>query len=101
MSVAQGDTVGCLLDMTSSQISYTVNGAPMGVAFELPAQMCGQPLYPAVALKGAQASVCFGGADLCYGPPNGFLGIADAPNSHLTSGLHLESVTNPLLLVYF
>ena len=100
MSVAQGDTVGCLLDMTSSQISYTVNGAPMGVAFELPAQMCGQPLYPAVALKGAQASVCFGGADLCYGPPNGFLGIADAPSSQLTSGLRLDSVTSPVPVVY-
>lgn len=92
----QGETVGCLLDMASNQISYTVNGAAMGVAFELPAQMRGQPLYPAIALKGAQASVSFGGASLGHGPPGGFVGIADAPSSHLKSGLRLLSVSRAL-----
>ncbi|BDA42848.1 ATP-dependent RNA helicase DDX1 [Coccomyxa sp. Obi] len=83
----KGDTVGCLLDLTRNQISYTLNGASMGVAFEVPAQMHGQPLHPAVTLKGAKISTCFGGtrAKFRYGPPAGFTGIADAPNSHLTT----------------
>ncbi len=79
--------------MTAGQISYTVNGASMGVAFELPAQMRGQPLYPAVALKGAQARAGFGGADLRYGPPDGCVGIAEAPSSHLTSGVCLVEIS--------
>lgn len=85
----QGETVGCLLDLEQGHISYAVNGAPMGVAFELPAVVRGQPLYPAVTLKGAQAAVNFGGggggAGFRYGPPTGFTGIADAPASHLTT----------------
>ena len=81
--------MGCLLDLTSRQISYMINGASMGVAFEVPAQMQGQPLYPAVTLKGAKISTCFGGsgAKFHYGPPAGFTGIADAPNNHLTTGV--------------
>lgn len=81
--------MGCLLDFTSNQISYTLNGSSMGMAFEVPAQMHGQPLYPAVALKGGQITSCFGGtrAKFRYGPPAGFTGIADAPSSHLTTGM--------------
>lgn len=90
-SSVQGDTVGCLLDHTSNQISYTLNGASMGVAFEVPAQMRGQPLYPAVTLKGAKISTSFGGtrAKFRYGPPAGFTGIADAPSSHLITSMPL------------
>lgn len=99
--VLQGETLGCILDMTSNQISYMVNGESMGIAFEIPAPMRGQPLYPAVALKGAQVSVAFGGGNLRHGPPAGLVGIADAPSNQLSSGLfhtfHVEHCVHCLL----
>lgn len=35
----QGETVGCLLDMTQHKISFTLNGADMGPAFDVPVHM--------------------------------------------------------------
>ena len=58
-----GDVIGCYLDMTVDpiQISYTINGANMGVAFRIARpELKGKALYPHIMTKNQDFLVNFG-----------------------------------------
>ena len=60
---ARGDVVGCFLEAgpAGAAIEFSVNGAPLGKAFALPALTPTRALYPAVCLRDAALRVNFGG----------------------------------------
>lgn len=82
----QNDVIGCLLDWDSSTISFTKNGENLGQAFQLSGQMQGKALYPAICLKNAELVVNFGEQKFQHGPPQGFVGVAKAPQEWISSG---------------
>lgn len=47
-----GDVVGCLLDLQSRQVSFSLNGENLGVAFGEVWAKKTQPVFPAASLKG-------------------------------------------------
>lgn len=56
-----GAVISCLIDRSSSQrqtISYSLDGCPLGVAFELPAELADSPLFPAVCGREAWSASC-------------------------------------------
>jgi ATP-dependent RNA helicase DDX1 len=68
------DTIGCLLDLTVGEISYTKNGQPLGVAFRLnPNSGTGHAsstssetvYFPAILLKGTSVELNFGEKPFC------------------------------------
>ena len=83
----KGDVIGCYVDCEAGKVGYTRNGADLGVAFEMPAAMKGQALYPAVCLKNAEMALAFGGDSkhavkasgaLSGAPPAGFAAMGSA-----------------------
>ena len=64
-----GHSVGCFLDADAGQLSFSLNGQPLGTAFELPDHLRGAVLYPTVCLKNAEAKVNFGASQFAYPPP--------------------------------
>jgi len=72
------DTIGCFVDFDNRTISYSKNGRPLGVAFTIPPELRGQPLYPAVVLKNAEMHFNFGQDKFKYPPPPGYISICDA-----------------------
>ena len=46
-----GDFVGCYIDFKRKEISYSLNGEFMGVAFSNIPNMGNSPIYPAVVCK--------------------------------------------------
>ena len=50
-SFGLGDLIGCYIDLSSGEISYSKNGADLGRAFIVPQQLRGEAFYPAVVLK--------------------------------------------------
>lgn len=83
----QNDIVGCLLDWDNSTISFTKNGENLGAAFQIPASLQGQALYPAICLKNAELVVNFGEQGFQHGPPQGFVGLAKAKPEWTSSGI--------------
>jgi ATP-dependent RNA helicase DDX1 len=83
----QRDTVGCLLDCDAGEVSFYRNGKDLGLAFELPLQMCGVPLHPATCMKNAELEVNFGAAPFQHELPSGAVGLALAPPDALVSWL--------------
>jgi ATP-dependent RNA helicase DDX1 len=84
----RGDVVGCSLDCAAGTLAFSRNGAPLGVAYALPAHLRGQALYPAVCLKNAELALNFGapgGPPFAFGPPPGFVGLAAAPRDQTTT----------------
>lgn len=73
------DVIGCYLDLVKHEISFTKNGAKLGVAFTLNAQQKSQTYYPAVVLKNAEMSFNFGAQPFKHPPPSDFIGLASAP----------------------
>lgn len=56
-----GAVISCFIDRNSSQrqtISYSLYGRPLGVAFELPAELADMPLFPAVCGKEVWSASC-------------------------------------------
>ncbi len=82
----QNDVIGCLLDWETNTISFTKNGEDLGPAFQIPGQVQGKALFPAICLKNAELVVNFGEQKLQYGPPKGFAGLAKAPPEWISSG---------------
>lgn len=82
----QNDVIGCLLDLDRSVISFTKNGQDLGVAFQLPGQLREKALYPAICLKNAELVVNFGKDNFQHDPPQGFVGLAKAPQEWVSSG---------------
>jgi hypothetical protein len=74
--------------MVEHQISFTLNGAELGSAFEVPVHMRNRAnaLFPAITLKNARAIANFGGVSFRYRPPSGYVGMARAPMEHTVSG---------------
>eukprot|EP00798_Chlamydomonas_sp_ICE-L_P008158 gene8158-1412_t len=62
-------------------ISFTKNGRPLGVAFQVPDNMKGQIFYPAVCLKNSEMQVNFGSKPFAHGPPSGYVAFSDATAS--------------------
>ena len=82
----QNDVIGCVLDLSSNSTSFTKNGENLGTAFQLPNQLQGKALYPAICLKNAELVVNFGEGKFQHGPPQGFVGLAKAPQEWVSSG---------------
>lgn len=72
------DVIGCLLNLSKGEISFTLNGADLGPAFTLNAQQKSQTFYPAVVLKNAEMSFNFGAQPFKYPPPNDYIAVASA-----------------------
>ncbi|XP_071864973.1 ATP-dependent RNA helicase Ddx1 [Bombus fervidus] len=73
------DVVGCLLNLSKGEISFTLNGVDLGPAFTLNAQQRSQTFYPAVVLKNAEMSFNFGAQPFKHPPPNDYIAVASAP----------------------
>ncbi len=50
-SFGMHDAIGCLLDLDALTVSFSKNGADLGVAFRLPGRMRDATMFPAVVLK--------------------------------------------------
>ena len=91
-----GDVVGCTLDCDARTVSYTKNGKDLGVAFQIPDNLAGQALFPAVCLKNAECHVNFGGggaSSFKFPPPAGYAGVAAAsPGQFRAGGRGPESI---------
>ncbi len=64
----KGDVVGCTLDWNARTISFSKNGADLGVAFRLGNTQ--GPLFPAVVVKNAEMRFNFGATPFVHSPPN-------------------------------
>ena len=81
---SSGDVVGVLLEIDAlsgsappkETFAFSVNGKIHAHAFQ---QDRYKPLYPALALRNAQATVNFGAAPWRFPPPEGFLGMNALP----------------------
>ncbi|CAK9794881.1 ATP-dependent RNA helicase Ddx1 [Anthophora quadrimaculata] len=78
-SFGMHDVIGCLLNLSAGEISFTKNGVDLGVAFTLSAEMKSQTFYPAVVLKNAEMSFNFGAQPFKHPPPFGYVAVASAP----------------------
>eukprot|EP00943_MAST-04B_sp_MAST-4B-sp1_P003932 g3932.t1 len=80
---SRGDVIGCFLSFDKHEISFSINGKSCGVAYTLSSKMKG-PFFPAVVLKNAQMSFNFGERRFHFPPPNGFVGLLQNDQNHLT-----------------
>eukprot|EP01064_Diplonema_japonicum_P028040 TRINITY_DN4228_c0_g1_i2.p1 TRINITY_DN4228_c0_g1~~TRINITY_DN4228_c0_g1_i2.p1 ORF type:complete len:1272 (+),score=269.08 TRINITY_DN4228_c0_g1_i2:48-3863(+) len=70
-----GDTVHALVDFSTNEISFALNGKHLGVAYDIPEKYQGQPLYPHILTKDARVRMLFGEAD-SEGVPEGMIPLA-------------------------
>lgn len=91
----QNDVIGCLLDWDSNTISFSKNGEDLGPAFQIPGQVQGKALFPAICLKNAELVINFGEQKLQYGPPKKSVGLAKAPQEWISSGQGQQSEVYP------
>jgi len=54
------DVIGCLLDLTKQEVSFSKNGKSLGKAFDIPESMKGSAIFPAYVLKGGAVHLNFG-----------------------------------------
>jgi len=77
--------IGCFLDLRpdGGSVSFSKNGKPFGPAFSLPKHA--GPLYPAVCVRNAEASVNFGASSFAFPPPaeEGYASVASASPSQV------------------
>ncbi|XP_076629609.1 ATP-dependent RNA helicase Ddx1 [Colletes latitarsis] len=73
------NVIGCYLDLSKGEISFSKDGVHLGTAFTLNAQQKSQTFYPAVVLKNAEMSFNFGAQPFKYPPPSDYKGLASAP----------------------
>lgn len=66
------DILGCLLDMTTGQVSYTKNGEGLGEAFIISDVDRQSVLFPAILIKNAKIDLNFGAKPFQFSPPAGF-----------------------------
>jgi ATP-dependent RNA helicase DDX1 len=72
------DCIGCLIDLTKGEISYTKNGKNLGVAFRIQDQMKNETFFPAVVLKNAEMQFNFGETEFKQKIPDGYEALAKA-----------------------
>ena len=76
------NVVGCYLDLEDREIFFSVDGASMGKAFDIPLSLSGSTFFPAICLKKCKVSINFGHKEFKYPhtPPftRGFLSFTQA-----------------------
>lgn len=77
-SFGMRDVIGCYLNLSKGEISFSKNGVNLGVAFTLNAQQKSQTYYPAVVLKNAEMSFNFGAQPFKHPPSNDYIAVASA-----------------------
>nr|CAD7593177.1 unnamed protein product [Timema genevievae] len=78
----EGDVVGAYLDLDSSPIimSFTVNGEPQGVAYEIAhSQLEGKPLFPHILTKNSKFECNFSGNNPWFNALPGYTFVGDYP----------------------
>ena len=79
----KGDVIGCYADIRDAgdaSVSFSKNGQPLGVAFEVP-RLTGA-LFPTICMKNAECGVSFGsGSAFKFAPVDGFVGLDALPSS--------------------
>ena len=96
------DVIGCLLDLSKGEISYTKNGKNLGVAFKIHDQLRNETFYPAVVLKNAEMEFNFGEADFKHKIPDNYIALCRAdsanvktnPNAQISSAEEMKSKPN-------
>ncbi|EDQ84054.1 uncharacterized protein MONBRDRAFT_30634, partial [Monosiga brevicollis MX1] len=76
------DVIGCLLDLDNQTMAFSKNGKDLGKAYDLPASIRGQALFPACTVKNAELRFCFSGANMKH-LPQGYTPMGDQPTTHL------------------
>ena len=90
-----GDYIGCYIDFTRKEISYSVNGEFMGVAFDRIPNMSISPWYPCVVIKNGSVRFNFGNsAFLCGKLTDGFAGIQSAKWNHSSAYFREMAIEN-------
>ena len=86
---SSGDVVGVLQDIDEKEtFAFSVNGKVYDHAFQHIRRA--KPLFPALALRNAQATVNFGATPWRYPPPEGFVGLDALPARALAAFPHDE-----------
>lgn len=75
-----GDVVGCLLDLDTNQVSFSLNGENLGIAFDEVTASKVERIFPAASLKGGPHLLVF---DDCLYCPDGYRLFAEAPEDGL------------------
>ena len=75
-----GDVVGCLLDLQQRQVSFSLNGENLGVAFGEVWAKKTEPIFPAASLKGGPHMIVF---ENCMYAPNDYQLFKEAPDDGL------------------
>ena len=78
--------IGCALDADEGRIQFSRNGQDLGQAFEVPAHLQRQAVYPALCLKNGEVGLNFGGSQLRFQPPPGYQPLDSLPQQCLVSG---------------
>lgn len=78
--------IGTHLDADEGAIYFSKNGQDLGLAFQIPAHLQKQALYPALCLKNGEVGFNFGASSLRYQPHPGFNPLDKLPQSCLASG---------------
>lgn len=65
-SYVMNDYIGCFLDHDAGKISFSKNGKPLGVAFDIPENIRGATFFPAILLKGSSCKVVFSAEKFQY-----------------------------------
>ncbi|XP_049997847.1 ATP-dependent RNA helicase DDX1 [Alexandromys fortis] len=82
------DTIGCYLDIDKGHVKFSKNGKDLGLAFEIPAHIKNQALFPACVLKNAELKFNFGEEEFKFPPKDGFVAISKAPDSYIVKSQH-------------
>lgn len=77
------DTIGCMLDTTKNEISFSKNGNDLGVAFRIGDHLKNETFYPAVVLKNAEMQFNFGETESKYKLPDGYVFVNQAKQSNI------------------
>lgn len=72
----QGDFIGCYIDFTNKQISFSKNGDLYEAAYEIPESVIGSVLFPTIALSNSSVRVNFGYSNFRFPPLAGFLPLS-------------------------
>lgn len=78
-----GDAIGCYLDFSAKEVSYSRNGVHLGKAFDIGPEMMGSVFFPAVLLKTSELVVNFGEHPFKFPPMTGFVPLSKAPADQL------------------
>lgn len=86
-AVEEGNVVSCFIDLDQREISYSLNGESLGIAFRLPDSLAGKAFFPAVAVKNSEVSINFGLTPFAFDQSsNGFVAISQAQPEHIVFG---------------